>query len=177
MVRPAKAPGQIHSTYAVVSESAEGSGWVLKPLKQKLAVGGVSYLLQEIYGIENKNPSLDAAEGEEAGGGALGDLGENGADCVVCMSELRDTLILPCRHLCLCNTCADNLRYKVPSPPTNELRVSKWTLVLSFQASNCPICRSPFRALLQIKTLRRLRDSHAHSDSAPHNSQVWTELF
>lgn len=30
-------------------------GYVLKPLKQKLFVDGLSYLLQEIYGIENKN--------------------------------------------------------------------------------------------------------------------------
>ena len=50
------------------------------------------------------------------------------------MSDLRDTLILPCRHLCLCNCCADSLRY---------------------QANNCPICRAPFRALLQIKALQK----------------------
>lgn len=30
-------------------------GFALKPLKQKLFVDGLSYLLQEIYGIENKN--------------------------------------------------------------------------------------------------------------------------
>lgn len=29
--------------------------YVLKALKQKLFVDGLSYLLQEIYGIENKN--------------------------------------------------------------------------------------------------------------------------
>jgi hypothetical protein len=55
-------------------------------------------------------------------------------ECVICMSDMRDTLILPCRHLCLCSTCAESLRY---------------------QASNCPICRSPFRALLQIRAMRR----------------------
>ena len=59
---------------------------------------------------------------------------DTGAECVVCMSDMRDTLILPCRHLCLCNTCADSLRY---------------------QANNCPICRAPFRALLQIRALAR----------------------
>ncbi|KAI1291098.1 putative E3 ubiquitin ligase [Halotydeus destructor] len=50
------------------------------------------------------------------------------------MSDSRDTLILPCRHLCLCNACADSLRY---------------------QANNCPICRAPFRALLQIRAVRK----------------------
>lgn len=45
---------------------------------------------------------------------------DNSNECVVCLSDLRDTLILPCHHLCLCNSCADTLRY---------------------QASNCPICR------------------------------------
>lgn len=48
------------------------------------------------------------------------DVSDNSAECVVCLSDVRDTLILPCRHLCLCNTCADTLRY---------------------QANNCPICR------------------------------------
>lgn len=50
------------------------------------------------------------------------------------MCDVRDTLILPCRHLCLCNSCADSLRY---------------------QANNCPICRAPFRALLQIRALQK----------------------
>src|SRR6218665_3522583 len=59
---------------------------------------------------------------------------DSGSECVICMCETRDTLILPCRHLCLCNCCADNLRY---------------------QASNCPICRVKFCALLQIRAIRR----------------------
>ncbi|XP_015414699.1 PREDICTED: RING finger protein 157 [Myotis davidii] len=62
------------------------------------------------------------------------EVSDNSAECVVCLSDVRDTLILPCRHLCLCNTCADTLRY---------------------QASNCPICRLPFRALLQIRAMRK----------------------
>ena len=48
------------------------------------------------------------------------EVSDNSAECVVCLSDVRDTLILPCRHLCLCNSCADTLRY---------------------QANNCPICR------------------------------------
>lgn len=64
---------------------------------------------------------------------------DNGAECVICMCDVRDTLILPCRHLCLCNSCADSLRY---------------------QANNCPICRAPFRALLQIRALQKSGSPH-----------------
>lgn len=115
---------QSHTTIATVEKIAEGI-YLLKALKQKLWVDGLCYLLQEIYGIENKN-------NEKAGGDE--DTEDNGSECVICMCDVRDTLILPCRHLCLCNSCADSLRY---------------------QANNCPICRAPFRALLQIRALQK----------------------
>uniref|UniRef100_A0A5F7ZQP5 E3 ubiquitin-protein ligase n=1 Tax=Macaca mulatta TaxID=9544 RepID=A0A5F7ZQP5_MACMU len=89
-------------------------------------VDRVSYLLQEIYGIENKNNQETKPSDDENS--------DNSNECVVCLSDLRDTLILPCRHLCLCTSCADTLRY---------------------QANNCPICRLPFRALLQIRAVRK----------------------
>uniref|UniRef100_A0A4W5RNI8 E3 ubiquitin-protein ligase n=1 Tax=Hucho hucho TaxID=62062 RepID=A0A4W5RNI8_9TELE len=98
----------------------------VKPLKQKQIVDRVSYLLQEIYGIENKNNQETKPSEDENS--------DNSNECVVCLSDLRDTIILPCRHLCLCNSCADTLRY---------------------QANNCPICRLPFRALLQIRAVRK----------------------
>uniref|UniRef100_A0AAZ3QTZ9 E3 ubiquitin-protein ligase n=1 Tax=Oncorhynchus tshawytscha TaxID=74940 RepID=A0AAZ3QTZ9_ONCTS len=93
----------------------------------KSDVDGVSYLLQEIYGIENKYNSQESKVADD-------EISDNSAECVVCLSDVRDTLILPCRHLCLCNACADTLRY---------------------QANCCPICRLPFRALLQIRAMRK----------------------
>ncbi len=57
----------------------------------------------------------------------------NESTCVICLTDIRNVLLLPCRHLCLCESCAENLK---------------------FQSANCPICRVPFRALLQINTLR-----------------------
>lgn len=45
---------QSHTTIAVVDHHTDGT-YVLKALKQKLYVDGLCYLLQEIYGIENKN--------------------------------------------------------------------------------------------------------------------------
>ncbi|PIO31712.1 hypothetical protein AB205_0205730, partial [Aquarana catesbeiana] len=115
------------------------SSYCVKPLKQKQVVDGVSYLLQEIYGIENKYNSHDSKVTED-------EVSDNSAECVVCLSDVRDTLILPCRHLCLCNTCADTLRY---------------------QASNCPICRLPFRALLQIRAMRKLPGPHSPAGFSP----------
>lgn len=47
-------PKQSHTTVAIVEKHSDGS-FVLKALKQKIYVDGLCYLLQEIYGIENKN--------------------------------------------------------------------------------------------------------------------------
>uniref|UniRef100_A0A0A9WSF3 RING-type E3 ubiquitin transferase n=2 Tax=Lygus hesperus TaxID=30085 RepID=A0A0A9WSF3_LYGHE len=117
---------QSHTCISVIEKHSDGT-YVLKALKQKLFVDGLCYLLQEIYGIENKNIENQKANSDV-------ETEDNGSECVICMCEVRDTLILPCRHLCLCNSCADSLRY---------------------QANNCPICRAPFRALLQIRALQK----------------------
>lgn len=45
---------QSHTTIATVEKTTDGT-FMLKALKQKLFVDGLCYLLQEIYGIENKN--------------------------------------------------------------------------------------------------------------------------
>ncbi|XP_077643470.1 E3 ubiquitin ligase RNF157 isoform X3 [Lonchura striata] len=118
--------GHCHVLLATFEKHSDGT-FCVKPLKQKQVVDGVSYLLQEIYGIENKYNTRDSKVAED-------EVSDNSAECVVCLSDVRDTLILPCRHLCLCSTCADTLRY---------------------QANNCPICRLPFRALLQIRAMRK----------------------
>merc|ERR1719192_1748826 len=126
-------PRQSHLTIAVVEKQSDDH-YSLKAIKQKLFVDGLCYLLQEIYGIENKVST-------ETAGSYGDDVEDTGAECVVCMCDMRDTLILPCRHLCLCNACADSLRY---------------------QANNCPICRAPFRALLQIRALAKSGHSATH---------------
>ncbi|XP_077482276.1 E3 ubiquitin ligase RNF157 isoform X2 [Stigmatopora argus] len=118
--------GHSHILLATFEKHMDGS-FCVKPLKQKQVVDGVSYLLQEIYGIENKYNSQESKVADD-------EISDNSAECVVCLSDVRDTLILPCRHLCLCNACADTLRY---------------------QANCCPICRLPFRALLQIRAMRK----------------------
>eukprot|EP00897_Mesotaenium_endlicherianum_P007154 jgi/Mesen1/6467/ME000033S05747 len=111
---------QSQSTYATVQRHADGEPYLV-PVKQKIWVDGTRYELQEIYGIEQGS----AAEGE-GGGEAL----EAGKECVICLSEPRDTTVLPCRHMCMCSDCAKVLRY---------------------QTNRCPICRQVIERLLEIK--------------------------
>lgn len=72
------------------------------------------------------------------------------------MCDVRDTLILPCRHLCLCNACADSLRY---------------------QANNCPICRAPFRALLQIRALQKCANANLSAISSADVKKLNDECY
>jgi len=106
------------TTFAEFDHDGQGN-WSVKPLKQKIKLGDDSYELQEIYGIELH---------EKAGQQSSDD--NEGVECVVCMTNPRDTTVLPCRHMCLCANCAKILR---------------------FQSNKCPVCREQVASLLQIK--------------------------
>lgn len=54
-----------------------------------------------------------------------------GRECVICLAALRDTTVLPCRHMCMCASCARELQRQ--------------------QVSTCPICRDEIESLLHIK--------------------------
>jgi hypothetical protein len=55
---------QTQLTLCTMSMSADGNGYVLKALKQKLIIDDVCYLLQEVYGIENKHVGTSGASVE-----------------------------------------------------------------------------------------------------------------
>lgn len=108
-------------THAVLEKKEDE--YSVKVAKQIIYVEGVRYELQEIYGIENADGSRDGIHGNDSG-----------KECVICLSELRDTTVLPCRHMCMCSACAK---------------------VLRFQSSRCPICRTPVERLLEIKVSKK----------------------
>lgn len=58
----------------------------VKVVKQILWINGMRYELQEIYGIGN------SVESDVDGN-------DPGKECVICLSEPRDTTVLPCRHM------------------------------------------------------------------------------
>lgn len=73
--------------------------------------------MQEIYGITEANNAANAE-------------GDYTSDCVVCLSNRKNTTVLPCRHFCMCNECAKAL-----------LKRSR----------TCPMCRLPITSVLQIQ--------------------------
>lgn len=69
-----------------VFEKKENGEHVTRVMKQVLWFNGARYELHEIYGIGN---SVDVES----------DPNGSGKECVICMSEPRDTTVLPCRHM------------------------------------------------------------------------------
>uniref|UniRef100_A0A7S4Q368 RING-type domain-containing protein n=1 Tax=Alexandrium monilatum TaxID=311494 RepID=A0A7S4Q368_9DINO len=88
-----------------------------------------NYEMREVFGVEAAGPAV------------------LGQDCVICMSEMRDTAVLPCRHMCLCGGCAETMRSRV-----------------QYRSYRCPICRERVASLLQI--------SQAEATEAPSAEQM-----
>jgi len=81
-------------------------------LKQKIQVEGASYELQEIYGIEGSGTAPADGGDAEASGASR--------ECVICMTDPRDTTVLPCRHMCMCSECARPCACSPKSAPSAE---------------------------------------------------------
>lgn len=65
-------------------------------------------------------PALSSTAGGGGGAGGVGGGGEEIAEeCVICLTDPKDTVLLPCRHLCVCSECFRHV-------------------------DKCPVCRSPF---------------------------------
>lgn len=73
--------------------------------------------LCEVFGLDGSGGG-DGAEAEE---------GEQDETCVACLTDPRDTILLPCRHLCVCSACFEQL--------ASDL---------------CPVCRAPFASYLRF---------------------------
>ena len=78
------------STHAQITEAVleknNAGHFQVKVVKQILWIDGTRYELREIYGIANS----DSKGFDE---------NDSGTECVICMSEPKDTAVLPCRHM------------------------------------------------------------------------------
>lgn len=81
---------------------------------QKMQYGVEPFVLHEMWGAAP----------------TAGEMDDSAQDCVICLSEQRDTAVLPCRHMCFCQHCAGIVR---------------------LQCDRCPVCRQKVQALLQFK--------------------------
>lgn len=107
---------RVQVTQAIIEKKNEYS-FQVKAIKQILWIDGVRYELRDLYGIGNSS-----SEGFNDD--------EPGKECVICMTEAKNTAVIPCRHLCMCSDCAKELR---------------------LQSNKCPICRQPISELIEIK--------------------------
>jgi hypothetical protein len=65
-------------------------------------IAGQAFEIQEIYGLESSY--LGGQQKEVAAC-----MDDQDKECIVCMSEKIDTIIMPCRHMCICVECAQEL--------------------------------------------------------------------
>lgn len=69
-----------------VLEKKDGGNFQVKVIKQILWIDGARYELREIYGI---------SDSDEA---AVNDM-DSGKECIICLTEVKNTAVLPCRHM------------------------------------------------------------------------------
>mmetsp|Transcript_47852 Transcript_47852/g.35073 ORF Transcript_47852/g.35073 Transcript_47852/m.35073 type:complete len:221 (+) Transcript_47852:206-868(+) len=93
----------------------ETSSLKFRFLKQKFLYNNTIFDLNDIYGIDNTTANLTD---------------ETQRECVICYTTTKDTVVLPCRHMCLCIQCSQIVR---------------------MQTNKCPICRTQVSSFMQIK--------------------------
>lgn len=107
-LRTLDSPNIIESTY--IKFRLSGTQWQGELIKQKLTYGAEVFILNEIFGhIGNE---------------------EETRECVVCLTNPKETVVVPCDHMCLCNECANIMR--------------------SHYDSRCPMCRTSVQSLMHI---------------------------
>ncbi|MBA0853962.1 hypothetical protein Goshw_024417 [Gossypium schwendimanii] len=135
-------PPHAQITQAVLKLNDEGH-FEVKVIKQILWIEGIRYELKEIYGIENCNEQGVENDSESFG------------TCVICMTEPKDTAVLPCRHMCMCSECAKQLRLK---------------------SNRCPVCRHSIQELIEIKIENQLSKAFLEAHKTHRLDSVYKQL-
>jgi len=121
------------SAESPTADTSEAQGddrcpWSAHVVGQKLEHSGQCFVLHEVFGAGPTDGRTNDASSRRP---SLADHDvEGNTDCVICLSEPRDTAVLPCRHMCFCSYCAGIVR---------------------LQCDRCPVCRQKVQSLLQFK--------------------------
>ena len=89
-----------------------------------MQIEGVPFEIKSIFGLETETAAPQEGKAITAG------QDDQEKECVLCLSEDKDTLIMPCGHFCVCAGCGQGL---VKAKQT------------------CPICREHIASLIPIK--------------------------
>lgn len=96
-------------------------------MKKIIKVNGIATVAEEVYGLGASNDS---------------------SDCIICMSEKIDVIVLPCNHMCICYNCCVDFRAK---------------------NKKCPICRARIYCVFFIIILFLAIDSFVKMEIANQN--------
>lgn len=79
----------------------------LSEVKQKYYhKGGSEFEINEVYKVDG----LEMNESEDSSNLASKNKQED-SDCIVCFSNPKDVILLPCRHYCVCQACCNSIKF------------------------------------------------------------------
>mmetsp|Transcript_26933 Transcript_26933/g.50309 ORF Transcript_26933/g.50309 Transcript_26933/m.50309 type:complete len:405 (-) Transcript_26933:137-1351(-) len=131
----------MHALYGVVGNIS----LTCRQQKVQMSSGDV-YVVQDLYGMSTATTSGDNAttttatddqfqpdstEEGDSSPAPIDNLDTDTSECVICLTDEKEVVVYPCRHMCMCITCAEAL----PS-----------------QGNKCPMCRRPASMLLRLKS-------------------------
>lgn len=87
--------------------------WYLSSWEEKMKCGNQTFSVMKIF--SNKDEKVSSEFGV----------------CLICQGQQANTMVLPCRHLCVCEECASKLGSRQPL---------------------CPVCRSVIKCMLQLSS-------------------------
>ena len=168
-------------TFLKLMQSASGS-ITARVARQSAKIGEMTLTLHEIYGVGESDavPFQEETEGDRAVAGATPEvdalnLGTSSDSkelpptlhlCVICLSEARTSLMLPCRHLALCADCANQVMESGSRYGGSGAR--GW---------NCVICRRPFHSIVDIRREKRVADQSGRMDESGKDREVGTSTY
>lgn len=113
--------------------------------EQVLHLEGQAFSVQEIFGLEDSQLSQASPTAQEPDTGLAA--ASEGTLCLICLTEARNTIMLPCRHVCVCDGCAQELRAR--------------------RRFTCPVCRSAVTTLMQVRSVLPASEPAIEAPSVP----------
>lgn len=99
-------PFYVSEQFTKISLSRNESGSILlKAEDQYIKLRNKNFSLLEIFG-----KPLSSIRSTASSPTSYCSDGLSNRECIVCLSEVKDTIVLPCRHMCLCSECANTIR-------------------------------------------------------------------